>query len=169
VKKLLKEYLVEFVALLVAILGGAFILIDRNAFQTGAKQAYHGVKGLFSQSLSFFDTSLASFTSKFTFFDVFGLVLIILVLVFIVWRVRYRFFNSEHWKATTCPKCGSEIHRIHRTSLDRFLSAIFLPFAARYQCTNSDCKWSGLRRRRSSKHRDASPERDQKFNFQNNG
>jgi predicted RNA-binding Zn-ribbon protein involved in translation (DUF1610 family) len=68
--------------------------------------------------------------------------------VFILWRLRYRFLKSDRWQVLACPKCGGKLHRIHRTSLDRLVGSIFLPRAARYRCSNKECGWSGLRQTR---------------------
>ena len=44
-----------------------------------------------------------------------GAGLVIGASVFIAWRVRVRFLSSAYWRATTCPRCGSPIHRVHRS------------------------------------------------------
>ncbi len=67
---------------------------------------------------------------------------------FIGWRARVRFLSSPYWRATTCPRCGSPIHRAHRSWLDKVISKLFLPHARRYRCEKADCGWSGLRHSR---------------------
>ena len=63
-----------------------------------------------------------------------------------LWRFRSKFLNSDHWNASACPKCGSSLHRIHRTGFDRFLSRSILPDARRYLCSDRECGWKGLLR-----------------------
>jgi hypothetical protein len=72
--------------------------------------------------------------TRFTLSDLLGWVLVLVALTFIAWRSRYHFIHSEYWKAVNCPKCGSALHRIHRTSWDRFLPH-GCP-ARRYRCKN---------------------------------
>ena len=77
-----------------------------------------------------------------------GLGLVIGAGGFIGWRARVRFLSSPYWRATTCPRCGSPIHRVHRSLLDKAVSKVFLPHARRYRCEKADCGWSGLRHSR---------------------
>jgi hypothetical protein len=74
-----------------------------------------------------------------------GAVLVMGAGVFIAWRARVRFLRSAHWRATTCPRCGSPIHRVHRTVLDKAASRVLLPHARRYRCEQAECGWTGLR------------------------
>jgi hypothetical protein len=79
-----------------------------------------------------------------------GLLLILSAAVLAIWHGRYRFVQSDYWQAVECPRCGSELHRIHRNTWDRVLSRTLLPGSRRYRCNNPDCGWSGLRGRRES-------------------
>ncbi len=74
-----------------------------------------------------------------------GLALIIGAMAFIGWRLRVRFLLSPMWRASVCPRCSSPIHRVHRTWLDRVVSASVLLHARRYRCSNPSCRWEGLR------------------------
>lgn len=47
-----------------------------------------------------------------------------------------------------CPRCGGELHRVHRIPADKLLSRIV--HVHRYRCTNPRCGWQGLRRRHHS-------------------
>lgn len=76
----------------------------------------------------------------------------LLLLVYITWRVRYHWRHNEGIRATNCPRCGADIYRVHRSAFDRILSATLLPSARRYRCSNRECNWSGLRRRRHHEH-----------------
>ena len=42
-----------------------------------------------------------------------------------------------------CPKCGADLDRIRRTSIDRLVSVFYE--VHRYKCHSSRCDWSGLR------------------------
>lgn len=76
--------------------------------------------------------------------DLFGLLLITSVAVLAVRRVRWRLMNSPSVSAKRCPKCGSSLHRVHRTTLDRVISRLIVP-VHRYLCSNAECRWQGLR------------------------
>ncbi len=82
--------------------------------------------------------------------DLFGAVMVILALAFLIWRIRVRFLASDRWYARICPRCGSPIIRVHRSLLDRMVGKIFLPHSRRYNC--SKCNWSGLRHRGQHDH-----------------
>lgn len=40
-----------------------------------------------------------------------------------------------------CPKCGSNLRRIHRRPVDRALSLAYP--VSRFRCSNHDCRWQG--------------------------
>jgi hypothetical protein len=84
-----------------------------------------------------------------------GISLVLAATAAVLWRLRTKFLNSDHWNASACPKCGSSLHRIHRTGLDRFLSRSILPDARRYLCSEQKCGWEGLLCR--IHHRDHQP------------
>lgn len=156
-KKTLREYRVEVIALVIALLG-LLMVLQRHQIEPWLKTAFsQGVEGAKQLNRSL-RVSVPQFIDSLTPTMVLGVLIVIGMIVFVVWRIRYRFFNSDHFKATVCPKCGSEIHRIHRSVIDRFLSVTFLPYARRYGCGNRDCNWSGLRRRRHHDHVQTLPE-----------
>jgi hypothetical protein len=41
-----------------------------------------------------------------------------------------------------CPRCGEELHRIHRTPLDKLISRFV--HVHRYRCANPRCRWEGV-------------------------
>ena len=144
-KKFLKEYRVELLALLIIVLG-IFLLVERleirqtiwgwlQAAGPGGRQFLVNIKDW-----------VANYINTFTLSDLTGWILIILTTIFIAWRIRYRFLQSRYWRATSCPKCGSQnLQRVHRTWFDRILSYILMPHAHRYKCPTRECGWSGLR------------------------
>ena len=75
-----------------------------------------------------------------------GIFLVFAAITAVLWRFRSRFLNSDNWNASSCPKCGSSLHRIHRTGFDRILSRSILPDARRYLCSSRECGWEGLLR-----------------------
>jgi hypothetical protein len=82
-----------------------------------------------------------------TSFSLSGLLLwvfIALVVFYILGEVRYNLQKTRRWTSDTCPKCGGKIHRVHRTSMDRFFNWLLLPHAHRYECSNHECNWTGL-------------------------
>jgi hypothetical protein len=73
---------------------------------------------------------------------------IILVIAYIVSRIRHHYQTSPRFAAGTCPRCGSSMKRVHRTQFDRLLSQTLLPGARRYHCMGTNCGWDGLRHAR---------------------
>ena len=150
-KKALKEYRVEVFALVIAVLG-LLMVLQRHRIEPFLRTAYSQGFATARQLNESLRVAFPQFVASLTPMTVAGVIIVIGMVAFVVWRIRYRFFNSERFKATVCPVCGSEIHRIHRTVIDRFLSWTLLPFARRYGCENPDCNWTGLRRRRHHEH-----------------
>jgi hypothetical protein len=73
-----------------------------------------------------------------------GVTLIVLVLLLARRRVRWRLTHTESLTRRSCPKCGSSLHRIHRTRLDRMIDRLVAP-VHRYKCSSDTCSWVGLR------------------------
>jgi hypothetical protein len=146
VKKFLKEYRVELGGLLLLSIA-VLLLLNRQKIGP-VRQAG---QGFLSRIANWFGNLLDSINNLFarmTATEMLAWLLIVGGTLFILWRIRVRYLRSDHWQASTCPKCGSKIHRVHRTRLDRILGPIFLPQSARYRCSNSECRWSGLRQGR---------------------
>jgi len=145
-KKLIREYRVEIIAILVLLLG-LFLLVERMQIRQSllgfTRSAWDGFFNIINSVWEW----MTSFLTVMTISDIIGILLVISVVIFGLWRIRYRFEHSKKWLAVTCPKCGSAIIRIHRTPVDKILGAIFLPNARRYACRNENCDWKGLRRK----------------------
>ena len=75
--------------------------------------------------------------------DVIGFVLIVGALAAIVLRFRWRLLHSARLTSLQCPKCGRDLHRVHRRGLDHLISAFVT--VRRYRCSNRECDWHGLR------------------------
>lgn len=146
-KKILQDYWLEIMVLLVAFLG--VVLLAGNAGTAGAVKtrmlnSFADLQQSITGSLNRLDGYVASFTA----FDLVGWLLVALMLYFVVVRMRRRFRNNPENAATVCPRCASQIRRVHRSTWDRILANTILPNARRYACTNKRCGWSGLRHQR---------------------
>lgn len=72
-----------------------------------------------------------------------GVLIVILVLAFALFTLRWTLMHSPRFVHVSCPICGGPLHRIHRRRADRVLS-LLIP-VKRFQCKNHQCGWSGLR------------------------
>lgn len=151
-KRIIREYWLEFVALVVAATG-IFLVVKEFSIREALRLAYHNMISLFGSWAGNASSGVQNFIAHFSASDLLGGFLVLACLAFILWRGRYHFYRSEYWKAVNCPRCGSVLHRIHRTSWDRFLSRTLLLGARRYQCKNPECGWSGLRQKREEDRR----------------
>jgi hypothetical protein len=88
---------------------------------------------------------ISGFLGRFSYSDLVGMTLALICIIIIVLRLRYRILASPNWRKSTCPRCGGELHRVHRTSLDRLLARTVLPGARRYLCSDKACRWTGLK------------------------
>jgi len=140
-RKFLKEYKVEIIFLFVVVIGliGVF---GRETVLPVLLGAIPGVQKGISEQI----TAVLAFFRRTDPFDLFQYFLVFSGLVFVIWRVRWHFMQSEIYSGKTCPECGAAFQRIHRTRLDHFFGKIlFLPLN-RYQCSNAECDWTGLRK-----------------------
>lgn len=145
-KRIFREYRIELIAFLLALVG-VFLLVERIEIRAMLSELLATSKGWLSDVANALLNGLNSYVRSFTLSDLVGWLLISSTAVFIIWRVRYHYLRSARWRANACPRCGSPLHRIRRTDLDRLLTRFLLPKGARYLCSNADCRWSGLRRR----------------------
>ena len=141
-RRLLREFRVEIIAALLIVVG-VFLLIEqielrvvllRLLLRIGsaiATVSTSSVQGLVNRVLSTRPS------------DLLGLTLIVLALLILARRVRWRLMHSEEWAGETCPQCGGPMHRSHRRPLDRLINW-FVP-VRRYRCKDPDCGWKGLR------------------------
>jgi hypothetical protein len=86
---------------------------------------------------------VASFVRNTTLSDLTGYALLLFALAFVAWRIRWRLLRTVGLKARRCPRCGGELHRIHRRWRDRLVS-LYVP-VRRFRCSERNCGWSGLR------------------------
>lgn len=133
----MKRFRVELIAAAVVVIG-VMLIIDWQPILNGVERVVVAVAG--SVPLSMLLGSMVALGAA----------------MFIAWRMRVRFLRSSYWRASTCPRCGSPIHRVHRSALDKAVSKVFLPHGRRYRCENAQCGWTGLRKAR---HREVMSEK----------
>ncbi|MBN1135296.1 MAG: hypothetical protein JXM73_01850 [Anaerolineae bacterium] len=78
--------------------------------------------------------------------DLAAYVLLTAAFSLVMWRTRWRLMASPRFTNLKCPRCGGEVHRVHRRWRDRLLN-LYVP-VRRYQCEDPDCGWRGLRVKR---------------------
>lgn len=144
-KRFFRDYAIEIIAFVIVALG-LFLLFEQMDIRATVRQSISRVIDFVISAVGYVFQEVKDYAMSFTPSDALGWLLIILAIVFILWRIRYRYLHSDKWLATTCPKCGSKIYRVHRSRWDRFVGWVFLPKARRYQCSNDGCDWTGLRR-----------------------
>jgi hypothetical protein len=152
-RKFLKEFRVELIALLVVLLG-VFLLIEQFDIRITVYQFLEQLVISINQFIQFSKERLWAYFRSFTLSDLLGWILIIGTLIFVAWRARYRFLRSDYWRSRTCPKCGSSLERIPRKRVHHILSKTLLFQGRRYKCSNPECNWTGMRHRHRIKRSD---------------
>jgi predicted RNA-binding Zn-ribbon protein involved in translation (DUF1610 family) len=149
-KKLLNEFRLEITILLVAVIA---VILGVGDFGIGAwlGQAARKSIEVSQHTLQLGWSRFDSLISGLSLFDFFGLILVIAAFVFVGWRIRKRFLQSDYWLSAACPRCEGKLDRIHRSALDHWLTHRLLAHGRRYKCSN--CGWSGLLHRREQLHR----------------
>jgi hypothetical protein len=159
VRKILREYRAE-IAIVLLILMGIFLLVERMELQSMITKGFLVLQSSLKNLLALIKIGVQFYIFSLSLSDLIGWILLILGIAIAIWMVRYRFTHSPTLLASGCPKCGSELHRVHRKYFDRFLSRTLLPHARRYRCANPDCRWTGLRHPR---HRHQPPQIPSEF------
>ena len=139
-KQFLREYRIELVALLMALLG-LFLLVERMQIRVTIfsfmRAAWRTVSGAVWTVVSAVVYRILHTTVS----DMIGLALIVLAILIVLRRLRLR-LRSQLQTRRTCPVCGGELRRTHRRWQDRLLS-LLVP-ASRYRCKNEECRWEGV-------------------------
>jgi hypothetical protein len=86
---------------------------------------------------------LTGLAGRLTVSSLLGAFLLAVAAYVLVRRVRWRVMTSPRYTTRECPRCGGELHRVHRTRLDRALN-LLVP-VRRFRCRNRECRWEGLR------------------------
>jgi len=79
--------------------------------------------------------------------DLVAYALLLVAVALVLWRARRKLMTLPRFTVLKCPRCGSGLHRVHRRWYDRLLD-LYVP-VRRYQCEDPDCRWRGLRVKRS--------------------
>lgn len=155
-QRLWTSYRVELIGLVVAGLG-IFLLFE----QLNLRRSFAAwFRTTVTASLSRFhdlDVEVSSLLARLSLSDLIGVVLILVAVVLVLWRLRWRLLNAPTLSSGSCPKCGGPLHRVHRKWYDRFI-CLYVP-VRRYRCHNAECHWKGLRvgRHHESPRRRRSP------------
>lgn len=140
------EWRVELFIVLMMIVG-IFLLVERMQIrQTILSWLEWGLVALKDQGTTI-QKGLKRFVRRTTLSDLIGYSLLLLALGVMIWRMRRRLMTLPRFTEYQCPRCGGDLHRIHRLRRDHMLD-LFVP-VRRYRCKNSDCRWQGLRTKRS--------------------
>ncbi len=143
-KKFLKENLVEIIAIIIVIVGAvAFFRRDlaSRLINTTLPDLLVELKSLFYQLVQY----ATEFITRISVYELAVIGLAVAGFLFVIFRIRYRFFRSQRWRLPSCPRCGGELYRVHRTWFDRVLGKTLLPHSRRYLCQNPECRWTGLK------------------------
>jgi hypothetical protein len=96
--------------------------------------------GKITMSLNSF---IANFINRLSLSDAIGILILLGVTIVIIFRIRWRILNNDHFWSDHCPRCDSSgLKRVRRYWFDRLIGVFGIP-VRRYRC--SDCKWRGLR------------------------
>ena len=139
---LLRASRFEIVSVLVAGIG-LFLLVDRWSIRRTAKRWLDQAVVAMGNGLARIDQTVARFISETSVVNAAGFALIVVALVALFLRLRWRLTHSPRLSLLRCPRCGGDIHRVHRKFLDRLTR--WLAPTRRYRCANRDCHWEGLR------------------------
>ena len=143
-RKFVKNNWVEIVAVFGVIVGIVFVFQGYQLMEWFSKIRLY-FQDNFGTTISNITTITIDLINRITVIDLAGFLLAVFGILFIGLRTRHRYLNSRYWLATTCPRCGGDLHRVRRNSFDRLLSKTFLPQAHRYLCKNQECRWTGLK------------------------
>ncbi len=141
-ERLLRAYWVE--ALIVVALALAIFLLFEQMNIRGTLLGWAEVAGAAGLgALERLVNAVARFRAGLGLSELIAIPMLLGVLLALIWRVRWRLERTPSLTTLLCPRCKSDLHRIHRRTSDRLLG-LFIPLR-RYRCSNRECGWSGLR------------------------
>lgn len=153
-RNFLRIFRVELLWLLIVAIG-LFLLLERANLRSSvtlwARETVHRLL----QRVTSLDEQINAFLTQVSLSDLLGFALVLIAVVAILLRVRWRLLNTPKLAQLRCPKCDGNLYRIHRTGIDRLIN-VYVP-VRRYRCRADGCGWSGLRMGRGhgvSEHRD---------------
>jgi len=146
VRRIWQDWWVEILIGVLVVLA-VFLLVERmsirQTLRTWLVAVWHWLQAL----ISGLALAVVGRVQHTTLSDLLAYCLLLLAATLILWRTRRRLMTSPSLTTLKCPRCGSEVHRVHRHWHDHVLD-LYVP-VRRYQCENSDCRWRGLRVKRS--------------------
>ncbi len=144
-RRIIREFSFE-IGILFLVFTGVFLLYEKVSLRSILRDAVIRVYEGGKNGLTALSEGIPQFFMKLSLSDWIGLFLLIAAITLAFWSARRRFLRSDLYRSSTCPDCGAKLHRIHRSSFDRFLGKLlFLPLH-RYRCENRECGWAGLRK-----------------------
>ena len=123
-----------------------FLLVERMDIRQTLRNwlvaAWHGLESLISGLTRAAIGQVQNITPS----DLVAYALLVAAAYLVLWRGRRRLMTQPRFTTLKCPRCGSEVHRIHRHWHDHLLD-LYVP-VRRYQCKDPACRWRGLRVKR---------------------
>lgn len=141
-KSFFRKYSFE-ILWVVIIAAGVFLLFEQLNIRPTLRRWLEAAIGGGERGAGTLRVDLARFLSRLSLSDKVGLILVILALLAMALRMRWRLMHTASLTKLACPRCGSTMHRSHRHLLDRVISA-YVP-VRRYRCSSKTCRWHGLR------------------------
>ena len=142
VRRFMRRFGFEIIWLVVVVIGVFLLLEQMNIRDTLISGSQNTMAGL-AKGGSQLGTTVADRLESFSLSDAIGIILVLGALLALALRIRWQLLRAVSLSRLKCPRCGAEIHRVHRRRLDRLVS-YYVP-VKRYRCFSSQCRWSGLR------------------------
>jgi len=152
--KLLREYRFEVVWLAIVLLG-AFLVLEQIDIRSALLRWLTSTGQAALAEINLLDGAMLHFVARTTVADAIGYLLILGAAVAVLLRIRWRLMRAPSLASVLCPRCGADLHRVHRRKLDHAIDW-YVP-VRRYRCANQQCNWDGLRIARSSHRRRSAP------------
>ena len=133
------------IGLLVAL--AVFLLVERMSIRQTLRAWLVALWVGLQSFLSGVARAVAGRVQHTTLSDLLAYCLLLAAVTLILWRTRRRLMTLPRFTTIRCPRCGSDVHRVHRRWHDHLLD-LYVP-VRRYQCTDPNCRWRGLRFKRS--------------------
>ncbi len=146
-KKILHDFRLEITILLLALIG-VVLMVGNFGIMGFLRRLFFGAVDRVQSSFQTAANSALGAIQNFSLVDLIGGFFAVGAITFVYVRVRHRYREHPDYAATVCPRCGGQIHRVHRSKFDRLMSKTLLPDSRRYRCVNQSCGWSGLRHKR---------------------
>ena len=127
----------------IVVLFGIFLVFERMNIRVDMIRWAQAAATAVFRWITNLDDGVRAIVSRTTLSDELGLLLIFAALVAAVLRFRWWLLNSETLTVMRCPRCGGDIHQVHRHQTERLLGW-FVPLR-RYRCFEPQCRWGGLR------------------------